>query len=65
MKMLNWLVTCVCVAFTHENVKLAGNVCVWLLLMKMLNWLVTCVCVAFTHENVKLAGNVCVCGFYS
>ena len=37
---------CVCVAFTHENVKLAGNVCV---------------CVAFTHENVKLAGNVCVC----
>ena len=40
----------VCVAFTHENVKLAGNVCVWLLLMKMLNWLVTC---------------VCVCGFYS
>ena len=52
MKMLNWLVTCVCVcvAFTHENIKLAGNVCVWLLLMKMLNWLVTC---------------VCVCGFYS
>ena len=36
----------VCVAFIHENVKLAGNVCVWLLLMKMLNWL-------------------CVCGFYS
>ena len=28
MKILNWLVTCMCVAFTHENVKLAGNVCV-------------------------------------